>query len=94
MGKKRLHNSKKLPKGVKTITITHPYHPEKDKVYEYIGHMKYEYAECVKCVDEHGEINVFPITYTDLHTYDESVIGKEVQETVEKALELYFAQQE
>ena len=55
--------------------ITHLYHPSKGKIYEYLGRMKYEYAECVKCMDEHDEIKVFPITYTNLHTHDESVIG-------------------
>ena len=86
--KKRLHNAKKLPKGVKTITITHPYHPDKEKIYEYLGRVKYEYAECVKCLNEHGEINVFPITYTNLHTYDESVIGNGCAMTVENLLSL------
>jgi len=88
VAKKRLHNKKKIPKGDKKITITHPFHPEKDKVYEYVGHIKYEYAECVKCVDEHGEINVFPITYTNLHTYDESVIGNGCAMTIEHLLTL------
>jgi hypothetical protein len=39
-------------------------------------------------VDEHGEINVFPITYTNLHTYDESVIGNGCTLTVENLLSL------
>jgi hypothetical protein len=50
--------------------------------------MKYEYAECVKCVDKHGEIKVFPITYTRLHTYDESVVGNGCVMTVENLLSL------
>jgi len=87
-GKKRLHSKRKLLKGVKTISITHPYHPDKGKKYEYLGRVKYEYAECVKCVDEHGEIKVFPITYTDLHAYDESVIGNGCVMTVENLLAL------
>ncbi|MDR1542775.1 MAG: Y4bD/Y4pK family protein [Clostridiales bacterium] len=86
--KKRLHNAKEILKGVKTITITHPYHPEKGEVYEYVGRIKYEYAECVKCVDKYGEIKVFPITYTNLHTYDESVIGDGCTMTVENLLSL------
>lgn len=85
---KRLHNAKKIPKGVKTITITHPYHPGKGEVYEYIGRVKYEYAECVKCVDKYGEIKVFPITYTSLHTYDESVVVNGCAMTIENLLSL------
>ena len=86
--KKRLHNKKKILEGVKTITVTHPYHPDKDKIYEYVGRVKYEYAECVKCVDEHGKIKVFPVTYTNLHTYDESVIGNGCEMTVENLFSL------
>ena len=86
--KSKLHNNTKLPEGVKTITITHPYHPDKGKIYEYIGHVKYEYAECVKCVNKRGEIKVFPTTYTNLHTCDESVIENGCVMTIENLLAL------
>jgi hypothetical protein len=87
-GEKRLHNAKKLPKGVKTITITHPYHPEKGETYEYIGQVKYEYAESVKCADAHGKIKVFPITYTNLHTRDENAIENDCVMSVANLMSL------
>jgi len=42
----------------------------------------------VKCLNEHGEINAFPITYTNLHTRDESVIGNGCAMTIKNLLSL------
>jgi len=58
-----LHTDAKLINGHTTITITHPFHPDKGKVYEYLG----ENAGRVRCLDEQGKTRIFPKKVTNLH---------------------------
>jgi hypothetical protein len=63
------HTDKKNIDGNGTIAITHPFHPDKDKEYEYLGLVNGR----ARCVDENGRTRLFPINHTSLQI---SVIGK------------------
>jgi len=36
------HTTGNFLQGIKVVTITHPYHPHKDKTFEYLWQAKYE----------------------------------------------------
>jgi len=58
--KSTLHTTKEFFNGVATITITHPFHPDKGKSFECLRQMK----EHVRCLDDKGNIRLFPINIT------------------------------
>ena len=61
--KATLHTDNNLSNGVATIIITHPFHPDKGKEFEFLG----QTTEYVRCLDEKGNIRLFPIKNTNLH---------------------------
>ena len=61
--KTTLHTNNNHEDSISTITITHPFHPEKGKEFEYLG----QTAEQVRCLDEKGSIRLIPIKTTSLH---------------------------
>jgi hypothetical protein len=61
--KSTLHTSKKLSDGIATIVITHPFHPDRGNSFECLGQTK----KHVKCLDERGNIRLFPINITNLY---------------------------
>jgi hypothetical protein len=61
--KTKLHTDKKYANGITTITITHPFHPDKGKEFEYLKHTdKY-----IRCLDEQGKIRQFQLNYTNMY---------------------------
>ena len=73
--KKTRQTAKKANKGVKKITITHPFHPAAGKKYEYLCMTKFYRVEYVTCIDEQGKRCMFPVSITDLpNAYD--TLGK------------------
>ncbi|GHU80220.1 hypothetical protein FACS1894191_4950 [Clostridia bacterium] len=63
-----LHTDKETSDDVQTLVITHPFHPEKGKSFEYLGQIDFEKGSYVKCLDEQGNIRKFPRSITNLHT--------------------------
>ena len=51
---------------LKVITITHPFHPDNGKSYEYIERIHSKLGERVMCSDEAGKLRIFPISITNL----------------------------
>ena len=57
------HNDKNIGNSIAVVTITHPFHPDCGKTFEYLG----EANEKVRCLDENGSIRLIPIKQTDQH---------------------------
>jgi hypothetical protein len=60
------HTATELADGFAKITIIHPFHPDKGKAYEFLGKVKKKHVDYVRCLCEHGEVRLFPLTFTDL----------------------------
>ena len=63
-----LSTNTKFNSDVKVIKINHPYHPQKGKVYEYLGLIKSNRGVLVRCKDTRGNLKKIPISFTDLYT--------------------------
>ena len=78
MNKAIPHTDNNLSNSITTIIITHPFHPDKGKEYEYLG----QTTEHVRCMDNKGNIRLFPIKNTNLYitaidkcSYDENFVA-------------------
>ena len=58
-----LNTGKEITDSVAKITITHPFHPDKGKTFEYLGQRN----ERVRYLDNQGNIRQIPINNTSLY---------------------------
>lgn len=65
----RLHNANKRG-SISKVTITHPFHPDRGKSYDYLCRINHRYGEHIECSDESGKIRTLPISITDLYMPD------------------------
>ena len=86
--KKPHHTAKKSPEAVKQITITHPFHPDAGKGYEYLCKTKYYGIDYVTCTDEQGKRCMFPVNITDLYTASDELSGNGCVMSIENLLSL------
>ena len=61
--KRTLQTDKNIADGIATITITHPFHPDCGKEYEYLG----QAHGSARCIDDEGKLRLFPLKNTSLH---------------------------
>ena len=61
--KKPLYTDKKSTDGITTITITHPFHPDKGRAFEYLGQKN----DQVRYMDANGKVRLLPVNCTDMH---------------------------
>ena len=88
--KTTLHTATNLSDGGITLTISHPFHPEKDKTFGYLGLIKTKNGDYVSCFDEQGNLRKFPISVTSLHINDvrEGINGAGCVASVENLIAL------
>ena len=70
------------------ITITHPFHPDTGKEYDYVCKTKYYGVDYVTCTDEQGKRGMFPVNITNLHTVCDELSGSGCVMTIENLMSL------
>jgi hypothetical protein len=73
---------------VKQITITHPFHPDTGKEYDYVCKTKYYGVDYVTCTDEQGKRSMFPVNITNLSTACEELTENGCVMSVENLISL------
>ena len=62
-----VHNDKNTFDACVNITIVHPFHPENGKNYDYLELVQTKVGDRVRCMDEKGNLRIFPVNITNLY---------------------------
>ena len=84
------HTDKNLENDTHSLKITHPFHPDKGRIFKHLGQSKYGLDDYVSYFDDRGKVRKVPRNITNLHIadIDESVDGDGCVASVENLLSL------
>jgi hypothetical protein len=83
-----LNTPPESPRGTETITITHPFHPERGNEFYYLGRELTNSGDRVSCRDKQGNLRIFPVSYTNLHPFHEKTVQDGYAVSVDDLLRL------